>query len=164
MRVPLSQGMFALVDDEDYDDVMAVGKWHVTHSGGPLSTFYARASFYDDSGRKYWNRMHRYLTAWPLVDHINGNGLDNRRSNLRKATSAENGRNRRRASNNTSGFKGVYLTRDVWRALIWVEGRRRHLGLFATPEEAARAYDAAALEHFGEFAWLNFPDDMERPS
>ena len=101
--------------------------------------------------------MHTFLTGWSRVDHINGNGLDNRRSNLRPASRSQNGANRGAPSNNTSGFKGVTRFRLKWMAKIQVHGRTIHLGLFATPQEAARAYDTAALEHFGEYARPNFP-------
>lgn len=162
MRIPLSRGMFALVDDEDFDDVMAA-KWHAHSNGG--TGFYARATFWDDDGNRFRNFMHRFLTGWSLVDHKNGNGLDNRRSNLRRATIAENARNRRLPSTNTSGFKGVMFdkARGLWRSHIGAEGRRLTIGRFTTPEEAARAYDEAAREMYGEFAWLNFPDETERP-
>jgi hypothetical protein len=92
-------------------------------------------------------------------DHIDGNGLNNQRSNLRASSQAENMRNRRRNIANVAGFKGVSPTRDgsKWRARIWRDDTSVHLGTFATPEGAARAYDAAAMAQFGDFARLNFP-------
>lgn len=99
-----------------------------------------------------------------LIDHKNGDWLDNRRDNLRSATKAQNGQNRRLASNNSTGFKGVSLRRDrgTYLASIRSNGALRKLGTFATAEEAARAYDEAARSEFGEFAALNFPRDGER--
>jgi hypothetical protein len=106
--------------------------------------------------------MHRIIMGAPvgmIVDHVNRDGLDNRRSNLRLATHAQNMRNRKRQSNNTSGYHGVTYWKHCGRyaALIRVDGKRRHIGLFATAEEAALAYDEAARSAHGEFASLNFP-------
>jgi hypothetical protein len=108
--------------------------------------------------------LHTFLTGWPLVDHANGNGLDNRRSNLRLATGTQNNANRRLASNSTSGFKGVNLYKRTgrWRAHIAIHRQQKHLGYFRTAEEAARAYDIAALALFGEFALINFPKEISQ--
>jgi hypothetical protein len=101
------------------------------------------------------------LTAADDVDHKDGDPCNNRRSNLRIATSSDNGANRKRTWA-ASGYKGVYSHGDRWRAQITKDQRRRHLGLFNTPEEAARAYNSAAGELFGEFAHLNIiPKDCE---
>jgi len=105
--------------------------------------------------------MHRVILDAPmnmLVDHINGNGLDNRRENLRICTNTENLRNRGKDRDNTSGYKGVVIKKGEkkFRAQIRVNQKTIHLGSFSTPEEAARAYDDAAREYFGEFAWTNF--------
>lgn len=96
-----------------------------------------------------------YYGKWPdlFVDHINGNPSDNRIVNLRLATRAENGHNRGKARNNTSGFKGV--SRHVqghWQAIITVRGKAKFLGSFATREAASTAYQKAALAYHGEFA------------
>lgn len=153
-EIPLTQGFVALVDDADYDRVIAAGKWsafvrkHTTYGKRKIRV----------GGQRQGVLMHTYITGWPLVDHIDGNGLDNRRANLRPATSSENSQNRRMRSDNTSGLKGVSLIRGRWRARIYLDGAQCHLGYFPTPEEAALAYDAAAIKHFGEFARLNFPE------
>lgn len=113
-------------------------------------------------------RMHRAIIDAPngmVVDHINGDSLDNRRSNLRLATSQENNRNAKKAAGKmrvmSSQYKGLSRVKDglrskKWRAMLAIDRKRIHLGHFNTEEEAARAYDAAAKEHFGEFARLNF--------
>ena len=158
MEVPLSRGLAALVDDADFAGVVAMGKWCADPSG---QTFYARKGIYIPETRKIKPLlMHNVITGWPRVDHINGNGLDNRRANLRPATHAENMANKRLYRNNTSGFKGVQRNRGrgrPWAASIRSASRTRRLGNYDTPEEAARAYDAAAAVTFGEFARLNFP-------
>ena len=95
------------------------------------------------------------------VDHINRNSLDNRRCNLRIATRSLNGANRVKQTNNTSGFKGVnwFAETNRWRARLKANGKETHLGYFLSITEAAKAYDKAAKEHFGDFACLNFPED-----
>ena len=151
--IPLSRGLVALVDDEDYEWA-AQFKWCALPS---CSTFYVPRT---ELPVRRVVQMHRLLLNAPPgieVDHRDSDGLNNQRSNLRLATHAQNQRNRRAQGNNTSGFKGVCLDGKRWRAQINLQGRRMNLGRFAAAEEAARAYDAAAREHHGEFARLNFP-------
>jgi hypothetical protein len=98
---------------------------------------------------------------WPKlhIDHIDGNQRNNRASNLRQATSSENGRNSRSAKGSVSKFLGVGFKKanGKWTAQVQVGGRRVHVGYFATEDDAARAYDAAARLHYGQFANPNFP-------
>lgn len=147
----------ALVDELDYERVIAVGKWYANPSG---ATFYARKN-YRVGGRYFSIRMHTLITGLAYVDHANGNGLDNRRCNLRFATGSENARNRGLRSDNTSGFKGVSWDKQhqTWAAYISDGARQRRIGRFSDREEAARAYDAAAIQLFGDFARLNFPKE-----
>lgn len=147
-EIPLTQGRVALVDDEDYE-CLASFRWCANRKG---STFYA--VFRDHKKSTY---MHRLLLSAPadmLVDHISGDGLDNRRQNIRLATRAQNGMNRGRPANNTSGFKGVHfeVRTGRWRADIASEGGSKCLGRFPDPEEAYAAYCDAAKELHGEFA------------
>jgi hypothetical protein len=99
-----------------------------------------------------------------LVDHRNGNGLDNRRINLRLCTDAQNRANRRLQRNNKSGFKGVFLNAKNGKFLAHVQVNKKtfYLGSFVSPIDAAKAYDKAAKLHFGEFARLNF-DNTNSP-
>lgn len=111
-------------------------------------------------------KIGRSLQSHEQVDHINRNRTDNRRENLRLATPLINSLNRSRQSNNTSGYMGVSYSkragrRKRWEAHIKLNRKRRFLGIFMTPEEAARAYDKAALELHGEFATLNFPNEAQ---
>jgi hypothetical protein len=109
-------------------------------------------------------RMHNVIMSFLEgyeIDHKDGDGLNNQRYNLRVTTHTQNMKNQRLRSNNTSGYKGVTWHKGAgkWYAQIQVDGKRTYLGLFTILEDAARAYDTAALEHYGEFARLNLGDD-----
>lgn len=152
----LSQGKVALVDDEDYE-WLNQWKWYALVNN--RGTFYAVRSEYGPQKRKTII-LHRVILIAPVgmhVDHINGDGLDNRRCNLRLSTNSENLSNRTRTKKNTSGFKGVYWYKSnkKWTAQICVNFRKIYLGMYDDPKEAAHAYDKAAIEHFGEFAKTN---------
>lgn len=155
-QVPLTQGLVAIVDDDDAATVLVAGKWH---AHGYHRTHYARRNVRRPDGSRTTLLLHTFLTGWSYVDHRNGDGLDNRRSNLRPATNAQNARNGPLRMHNTSGYRGVFWNkRDrVWHAKIGADYRLRHLGTFPDPISAAHAYDAAARELHGEFARLNFP-------
>ena len=157
VRIALTRGLYTIVDATDAERVMAAGKWHATPS---RNTHYARRNVRLADGSRSTILMHSLLTGFQRVDHINGDGLDNRRANLRAVTNAQNQYNRRRQSNNTSGFIGVgwFKPQGRWMARITFQGVQRFLGYYDTAEDAARARDAAAIElHGSEFARLNFP-------
>lgn len=154
--IPLTQGYVAVVDEEDFESVSA-HCWHVQVDKRRPSIQYARRDVGDSAVF-----MHQQILGFPKgceIDHINGNGLDNRKKNLRKSSKSQNHQNQIIRGDSKTGFKGVsrYSNRPgLWRARISVGGKRLHLGCFSSPEEAARAYDEAAEKHFGEYAKLNF--------
>lgn len=149
--IPLTRGLFARVDLADADRVRAVGKW--TANRGKCA-FYAVNR--KGSSATYLHRFLLSAEADQYVDHINQDTLDCRRSNLRLASQRQNNGNRRKSAGCTSEFKGVSQRGTRWQARIRTPDKQVHLGSFATAEQAARAYDVAALEHFGEFALINF--------
>lgn len=163
-EIPLSGGHAALVDDADFDRLSDMGTWRSESDG---RTHYALHS-YRVNGASRRVRMHRLILGlgkkFPLVDHINGNELDNRRSNLRISDNHGNARNRRIGITNTTGFKGVQPNRYCkatgrpWLAVVKANGKAHWMGPFDTREEAALAYDTKARELHGEFAHLNFPE------
>jgi HNH endonuclease/AP2 domain len=154
IAIKLNNDHVTVVDDNDYE-WLNQWKWYAWKH---RHTFYARRN--GRVGEPSIVAMHIAILS-PSdgleVDHINGNGLDNRRVNLREATHAQNLWNRGRTCNNTSGFKGVRWdkARGAWRATITAEGREMFLGRFDDILDAARAYDEAATLHHGEFAWKN---------
>ena len=152
-RVELSQGLFALVDETDLEKVVKLN-WHAL---ADEHTHYAIAHV--RTGGRYvrsW-KMHRYLLEIDspklIIDHVNGNGLDNRRCGLRTCTNAENLRNRRVSSNSRSRLKGAYWCEQGqrWRSSVLEDGKQKHLGYFDTPEEAHAAYCAEAQKLHGDF-------------
>lgn len=155
--ITLTQGYATLVDDDIYDE-LAQFKWHVS---GTAKKYAKR----DVGGRKAKTSilLHRYIMdakAGDVVDHINGNTLDNRRENLRICKQTDNSRwHIDLNKNNTSGYRGVcwHEQRGKWLATIRIARKQIHLGLFESKEDAARAYDEAASLNFGDFASLNFP-------
>jgi hypothetical protein len=162
-QIQLTKGQVTLVDDGDYA-WLSQWKWHCLEV---------------ESGKQYAARkegknrhtilMHRQIVNAPAniqVDHRDTNGLHNFRTNLRLATALQNRQNRDKTRANRSGYKGVRRNRaakhvESWMAEIGMSGKRIYLGCFKTPEEAALAYDKAAVKFYGEFARLNFPDHKE---
>jgi hypothetical protein len=150
-------GRVALVDDEDYD-LISPHRWRVWErkDSRRLHGPYAYTTL-SVAGSPVDTFMHKLITGWPLTDHKNHDGLDNQRANLRPATSAQSQQNRRPVLGSSSKYKGVHWYRQSrkWRAKIQVNGVSYYLGLHASEEEAALAYNAAALQAFGTYAYLN---------
>ncbi len=152
VEIPLSGGRLTAIIDAADAELVKGKRWHA------VGNRYARTG--TGLGGRECLYLHRLIMNPPpgvFVDHINNNGLDCRRSNLRLTDKAGNCRNRPPFR----GFKGVSRdSKNRWRAAISANGTTFHIGLFKTPEEAARAYDIAAVKHHGEFAWLNFPAEV----
>ena len=158
-HIPLTQGQFATVDDEDFERLSNY-KWHAVWKDKP-QTYYAATNSIIDGNRRILH-MHRFLMGVPKdhksrVDHIDHNGLNNQKSNLRVCTHQQNCQNRAKHKFNIHGLpKGVsfYSKKQLekpFRANICVNKKRINLGYFATKEEAATAYNVAASQYFGEF-------------
>jgi hypothetical protein len=159
VEIPLIGGRVALVDAAD--EALVVGySWYCRKD---FHTYYAKRRMYLPSGQRGSQFMHTLITGWLQTDHINGNGLDNRRCNLRSVTNQQNRANQRK-TRGTSRYKGVYWRHREhrWEVAIKVNRRKTYLGQFVGEEDAARAYDAAARQHFGPFAALNFPREGEQ--
>lgn len=158
-EISLTQGFVALVDDEDYYR-LAKHSWCINKK----RTNYAMRKIWLPSGKEYTEYMHRAVLDAPAgvpVDHVNRDGLDNRRANLRLSTVSHNGHNRR-AAIHSSRFRGVtwHAGGRKWMAQAQVAGVWRYLGLFDVEEDAAHAYDRHVKAERGEFAVLNFPQEV----
>jgi hypothetical protein len=157
------QGPIA-VDVED-QHLLLSHRWHRNKAYGYAVRNHRDGGRAAPSRTLYLHRVIMQAQPGQFVDHISGDILDNRRCNLRLCTKSQNGMNRRKANfATTSRFHGVHWCRraERWRAQIKLRTGRRPIGNFGSEEAAARAYDAAAREHFGEFARLNFPQAGKR--
>lgn len=164
-ELALTQGFVALLDDEDFER-LSRWRWRFKRRCGHADVGYAvRTTGNWPNQRTVYLHREVFGPTPNQVDHINGDRLDNRRANLRAATHTENVRNRRYQLGE-AGLRGV----SVWRgstcvrfiAQIKADGVYAYLGRFATAEEAARVYDDAARRLHGEFARLNFPEEVSQ--
>jgi hypothetical protein len=154
-QLRLSNGDTALIDDEDLDRVKH-RTWHRHFSRGRYSRVVT--TFKNENGKTSYVMLHRLVfnaQKGQIVDHINGNTLDNRKSNLRIVTPGQSMCNR--GADGGRRFKGITYAVGKYQACISHEGKDYYLGRFTTAEEAARAYDRKAMELHGEFARLNYP-------
>lgn len=160
--IPLTQGLIAVVDDEDYDEIIKF-KWHAVKQGqGNGTTWYAARNWKKPNGLSSTITMHRQIMGppppdKPNIDHINHNTLDNRRSEMRFCTNAENSQNSRYrdTQGKTSIYKGVSLHMGRYHAQICHQRKVTCLAHWATEEAAALAYNKAALRLHGEFSLIN---------
>jgi hypothetical protein len=159
-RIPLTQGKFAIVDPQDYKR-LSRHKWYTSRYS---HTCYAiRGQWSPELKKRLTISMHREIIDVPedmFIDHINHNGLDNRRANLRPATPAQNSRNARYPkTNKSSKYRGVWYNKQnqKWRSVITVNRKKKQLGYFNSARDAAIAYDRAAKKYHKKFAITNFP-------
>lgn len=168
--IALSRGLHTIVDDADFDELSRFS-WHAIIVGRQKKAPYARATVAPHERAM----LHRFLIpAGPglVVDHINGDTLDNRRCNLRVCTEQQNRQNSAkyltaRGGAPSSPYKGVHLVKGGprarkirWISFIYRDGKKTYLGRYVTAEKAARAYDTAAKQFFGPFARVNFPEQV----
>ena len=158
-RISLSRGKFALVDNINYE---YLNQWKWYYNNG-----YAARDQWDPITKKQIKiRMHRIIMnakEGEEVDHINHNGIDNQKYNLRVCTVSQNMQNSKSNKNSSSQYKGVSYNPMTQKCQVQImyNGKFIYLGYYKDEEEAARAYDKAAIELFGEFACLNFPLEKE---
>lgn len=158
-EIQLTQGMIALIDDEDFERVNQFNWCAKKHR----NTFYA-IRFKIINGKNSNETLHYFIMQIKGVDHINGNGIDCQKSNMRECTNQQNTMNSRPRKNSTSKFKGVsWHNRDnKWCSQIMKDGKNYYLGQYDNEIEAAIVYDKKAKELFGEFAYLNFPSQFDK--
>lgn len=165
VEIQLTKGQTAIIDEVDSD--LADFKWYATNRDPVVS--YAARQVYVGNRRNRSLSMHRIilerilnrsLESGEVCDHINHNPRDNRRENLRLATVRENGQNRKRQKNSTTGFTGVYAIDGAFQSFIKLQGKRKYLGVYASAEHAYAAYCIAAREHFGKYANLDDEDKV----
>ena len=160
-EIQLTQGQVTTIDDKDYPSV-SKHKWYAKKSK------YGYNAYTSINGKD--TKLSRFIMKPKknmVVDHINHNTLDNTRNNLRICTSHQNNMNQNLNSKNKSGYKGVHYDKasKKWRAKLQIDGKKKHLGYYDSPEMAARAYNGAALFYFGEFAQFNIlPPEYSIPN
>ena len=155
-KIDLGYDKEALVDNADYERIKNQG-WCLKNTKGENGRFYSVATMNYKT-----TPMHRFILGakkGEFVDHVNGNGLDNRRSNIRICTISQNHQNRRKSPNTSSKYKGVWFNKKTNRWIATIKSTdmkwQKSLGVYKTELEAAKAYDTEAVKCFGEFARTN---------
>jgi len=161
-KIYVGEGRYAIVDQKDFCLLNNL-EWTVKED---FDSIYAVRFFRREGSSSKLLSMHRFICNPPaglVIDHINCNGLDNRRDNLRLATHSQNNCNRPKRRNTTSRFVGVHFAKKMnkWAAQIKYTGGKKWLGYFDNETDAAKAFDAAAIKYHGEFARLNFPESAD---
>lgn len=148
-EIQLTQGKIALIDDEDFEEINKY-RWCYSNNGYAVRNKNGKIIL-----------MHNIIMKDKLIDHIDGNKLNNQKSNLRKCTNQQNQMNRKKSKNCTSRFKGVYFNKksNKWMSRLILNKETIFLGEFKTEEDSAKAYDSKARELFGEFARCNFDEN-----
>lgn len=157
--IELTNGGVALVDDEDYEFLSSMS-WNRSESRS--RTYAVKCFWVRGENRRVTYRMHNFLMIGHdgiQVDHIDGNGLNNQKSNLRSGSLSQNQYNAKKRSDNTSGYRGVACVRGRFHAQIQYDKKHRYIGSYPTAELAARAYDEHAKVFHGSFAKFNFPEE-----
>lgn len=144
-----------IIDLEDFN-LYQLGSWTYSKQKDRISCIHRNNSKNNVYGYRHLHRLIMKAGPGEIVDHINGNPLDNRKENLRITNSLGNCRNRRMNIGNKSGYKGVHFHKNgYWVSQIQDRGEKIHLGIFLDKKEAAKAYNEAALKYHGEFARIN---------
>lgn len=155
-KIPLTQGKFALVDDEDFE-FLSQWKWQYSNTG-----YACRNEYIKGSGRKHQKGklfiMHRVINKTPIgwqTDHINRNRLDNRKINLRTVNQSINEINKGISKRNTSGYKGIWWakTRNKWHVELMINGKKISLGSFKDIKDAIKIRKEAEKTYFGEYSY-----------
>lgn len=162
--IKLTQGYETIID-EKYFLILSQHKWYATKYK-KNNIHYAERNLPRKNGKQSKVKMHRLIMELEghnikdnQVDHKDNNGLNNQIDNLRVCSHTENSRNSQKRKNNTSGYKGITRKNKKWQAKIKINGITKHLGYFFSKKDAAKAYDVAAIQYFGEFAHINFPKE-----
>ena len=167
-KIKLTKGLVAIVDDSDYENVNQF-KWQGVVEKCKFRTHFSVRRSVLFNGKRRTLPMAKFILGLKpgkkiVADHINGNGLDNRRCNLRAATMSQNQQNKSRQLGYSSKYKGVsyYKPKDLWVASIMVNGKIKHLKYSKIEKVVALVYDREAIKRFGKFAKINFPALLPR--